>query len=122
MFVLFVVCFFLLMCVATVKPVNFGHLEWEKPLSMGSFLLVATPNRVLTAHTEWLPGVQLRHSVPPVQYTWRIVRVGGCLAVMAQWQSTGGSSQRFPGFDSLRLLAFSLSSIFPHIISKFLYF
>ena len=23
---------------------------------------------VLTAHTEWLPGVRLRHSVPPVQY------------------------------------------------------
>ena len=22
---------------------------------------------VLTAHTEWLPGVRLRHSVPPVQ-------------------------------------------------------
>ena len=20
------------------------------------------------AHTEWLPGVQLRHSVPPVQF------------------------------------------------------
>ena len=31
---------------------------------------------------------------------------------MAQWQSTGGSSQRFPGFDSRRLPAFSLSSIF----------
>ena len=27
-----------------------------------------TPNGVLTAHTEWLPGVQLWHSVPPVQY------------------------------------------------------
>ena len=32
-------------------------------------------------------------------------RVGGCLAVMTQWQSTGGLSQRCPGFDSLRLMA-----------------
>ena len=22
------------------------------------------------AHTEWLPGVRLRHSVPPVQYIY----------------------------------------------------
>ena len=29
------------------------------------------------AHTEWLPGVQLSHSVPPVQYLERIVRVSG---------------------------------------------
>ena len=33
--------------------------------------------RVLTAHTEWLPGVQLRHLVPSVQYIQRIVRVCG---------------------------------------------
>ena len=64
------------------------------------------------AHTEWVPGVRLRYSVPPVQYIQRIVRVGGCLAVVAQCQSTGGSSQRYPGFDSRQLLAFSLSSIF----------
>ena len=30
----------------------------------------------------------------------RTNRVGGCLAVVAQWQSTGGSSQRYPWFDS----------------------
>ena len=42
----------------------------------------------------------------------RIVRVGGCLAVMTQWQSTGGSSQRCPGFDSQQLPSFSLPSIF----------
>ena len=42
----------------------------------------------------------------------RVVRVSGCLAVMAQWQNTGGSSQRCPGFDSWQLPAFSLSSIF----------
>ena len=45
-------------------------------------------------------------------YTYRIVRAGGCPAVMAQWQSTGGSNQRCPGFDSRQLPAFSLSSIF----------
>ena len=27
------------------------------------------------------------------------MRVGGCPAAVAQWQSTGGSSQRCPGFD-----------------------
>ena len=40
------------------------------------------------------------------------MRAGGCPAVVAQWQSTGGSSQGCPGFDSRRLLGFSLSSIF----------
>ena len=45
------------------------------------------------AHTEWLPGVRLRHLVPPVQYMQRIVTVGGHPAVVTQWQSTGGSSQ-----------------------------
>ena len=51
----------------------------------------------------------------PSQCIRRIVRVGGCPAVVAQWQSTGGSSQRCPGFDSRRLPAFSLSSIFASI-------
>ena len=36
----------------------------------------------------------------------------GCPAVVAQWQSTGGSSQRCPGFDSWRLLAFSHFPLF----------
>ena len=39
---------------------------------------------------------------------------GGCLAVVAQWQSTAGSRQRCPGFNSWWLLAFHL------ITSKFL--
>ena len=59
-----------------------------------------TPKRVLTAHTEWLLGVQLRHLVPPVQYIKRIVRVGGCPAVVVQWQSSGSSTKRCPGFNS----------------------
>ena len=39
-------------------------------------------------------------------YIERIVRVGGCLPVVAQWQSTGCTSQRCPGFDSRQLPAF----------------
>ena len=53
-----------------------GKMLWafgvRKLLSMSSFLMERifrlTPNGVLTAHTGWLPGVRLRHSVPPVQY------------------------------------------------------
>ena len=36
-----------------------------------------------------------------------------CLAVRAQWQNIGGSSQSCPGFDSRWLLAFSPCSILP---------
>ena len=36
----------------------------RKPLGMGSLLVKRIPNGVLTAHTEWLPGVQLRHFSP----------------------------------------------------------
>ena len=49
--------------------------------------------------TEWLPDVQLKYSVPPVQYIQKILRAGGCLAVIAQWWSTGGQA-RCPGLDS----------------------
>ena len=34
------------------------------------------------AHTEWLPGVQLRHSVPPVQFIHAFVR---CLFIHAMY-------------------------------------
>ena len=47
------------------------------------------------------------------KYIYRIVRVGGCPVAVAQWQSTGGSSQRCPGFDSRRLLAFFTFLYFP---------
>ena len=43
-------------------------------------------------------------------------------AVVAQWQSTGGSRQRCPGFKSQWVLAFSLSLYFCLITSKFIYF
>ena len=48
--------------------------------------------------------------------------VGGCPAVVAQWQSTGGSSQGCPGFDSWRLPAFFTFLYFHLITSKFLYY
>ena len=49
------------------------------------------------------------------------MRVGGRLAIMSQGQSTGGSSQRCPGFDSQRLPTFSF--LYFHLItSKFIYF
>ena len=69
----------------------------------------------LTAHLLVLmPGVRLRYSIPPVQYIQRIVGVGGYPVAVAWWQSTGGSSQRCPGFS--RPFHFHL------ITSKFLYF
>ena len=40
---------------------------------------------------------------------------------MAQWQSTGGSSQRCPGFNSRRLPAFFTFLYFRLITSKFIY-
>ena len=49
------------------------------------------------------------------------MRAGGCPAVVAQWQSTGGSSQRCPGFDSRRLPAFFTFLYFRLITSKFIY-
>ena len=53
-----------------------GKMPWafrvRKPLSMGFFLTErifrSTHNGVLTVHTERLPDVWLRHSVPSVQY------------------------------------------------------
>ena len=50
------------------------------------------------------------------------MRVGGCPAVVAQWQNTGGSSRRCPGFDSRRLPTAGFFLYFRLIISKFIYF
>ena len=67
---------------------------------MGSLLMErifrSTPNRVQMAHTEWLPGVRLRH----------FSLSGRALAAQA----------RCPGFNFLWLPAFSLSSIFTSYI------
>ena len=60
--------------VVKVREFSSQILLWtfRKPISMGSFLMErifrSTSNEVLTAHTEWLPGVRLRYSVPLVQY------------------------------------------------------
>ena len=48
------------------------------------------------------------------------MRVGGCPVVVAQWQSTGGSTQRCPGFNFQRLLAFYLPLFSPHNINFFI--
>ena len=66
-------------------------------------------NGAVTAHTEWLPGVTKAFSTTCAVH--RIVGVGGSPAVVDQWQSTGGSSQRCSGFNSRQLTPFSLVSI-----------
>ena len=40
--------------------------------------------------------------------------ISGCPAVMAHWQSTGGSSQRCPGFDYQPLYFRLITSNFQH--------
>ena len=54
-----------------------------------------------------------------MQYIWRIVRVGRCLAVVVQWQSTGGSSQWIQLLVTPGLFTFLY---LPLITCKFLYF
>ena len=57
--------------------------------SMGSFLLEtifwSTPNGVLMAHTEWLPGVQLRHfsTTSTIYRLWGLV-VSSCRGLVAE--------------------------------------
>ena len=63
-------------------------------IRMGSFLMErffwSIPNGNLTAHAEWLPGVQLKHSVPPVQYLycegWWLSCLRCCGSVAEYWQ------------------------------------
>ena len=96
----------------------------SKPLSMGSFLMErifrSTPNEVLTAHTEWLPGVRLRHScisttcavhIEDCEGWW----LSGCYGSVAEhwWLKPGASWVWLPataGFFTFRL-----------ITSKFIY-
>ena len=50
--------------------------------------------RVLMAHTEWLPGVWLRHFCTTLAlHIEDCDGVGGCPVVIAQWQSTDCTSQ-----------------------------
>ena len=74
--------------------------------------------------TEWLLDVRLRHSVPPVQYMWRIVRVegwwlSGCCGSLAEhwWLKPEVSWVRLPVIAVLFTFLY-----FHHITSKFIYF
>ena len=65
---------------------------------MGSLLMKtifrSTPNGVLMAHNEWLPGVRLRHFSPTCAvHIEDIVGAGDFPVVIAQWQSTRCTSQ-----------------------------
>ena len=76
------------------------------------------PNEVLTAHTEWLPSVQLTHAVPPVHR--------GLWVLVVVWQSwlSGralAAQARCPGFDTQWLPAFFTFLHF-HLITNFVYF
>ena len=64
-----------------------------------SILPHAGNREIYEAKIEESEKANSRRESKPV-HVQRIVRVGGCLAVVALWQSTGGSSQRCPGFDS----------------------
>ena len=69
-----------------------------------------------------LPGVRLRHSVPPVEYIQRIVRVGGCLAVVAQWQSAGGSSHAEVSWVQLPVTASLITFLYVRLITSIFLF
>ena len=91
-----------------------------RPLSLGSLLMErifqSTPNTVLMVHTEWLPGVWLRHfSTTCAVHIKEDCGAGGCLVVVAQCRALVAQTW-CSGFDSWRLPAFLLSSISPHNI------
>ena len=52
-----------------------------------------TLNKVPTVHTEWLPGVWLRHFSTTCTVHIKDCGVGGCLVAIAQWQNTGSTSE-----------------------------
>ena len=64
---------------------------------MGSLLMEknfrSPPNGVLTAHTEWLPDVRLRHLSTTCAEYIKDCGAGDCPVVVAWWQSTGCTSQ-----------------------------
>ena len=97
-------------------------IQTEKPLRMGSLLMErifwSTPNRVLTAHTEWLSGVRLRHSVLPVPYTencegWWLSGCHG--SVTEHWLHKPGVLGSIPG--DCRPFHFPLFRLKKYIIS-----
>ena len=85
---------------------NPRHL-WLEPPVLCHWNTIADPCRGSVAEHWW---------VKPEVFWVRLPATASLFTFLyfhlAQWQSTGGSSQRCSGFDSQRLPAFSLSSIF----------
>ena len=71
----------------------------------------ATPFTVLCIHVSLLHTSSIAKHHHASTKCWLLLVVVW-LSLLMQWQNTGGSSQRCPGFDSRQLPAFSLSSIF----------
>ena len=108
-------------CISTVSVGKAGQTDKTASDSvlLGCFCGVSWGKVPVSQHLKILSSLDpLRHSVLPVQYMY--VKDGGHPVVVAKWQSTGGSSQRCPGFDSWRLPAFSLFLYFRLITCKFL--
>ena len=62
----------------------------SKPIEIVQYIKMYTCVLQHHIHMYWdylklITGVELKHSVPAVQYMERIVRAGGCLEVIAQW-------------------------------------
>ena len=96
------------------------HAECFSQSKVSVLVLRLRKTLVLTAHTEWLPGVQLRHFSPTYAVHIEDCGAGGCPVVVAQWQSTGFTSQvswvRFPAAAGL------LTFLYFHLItSKYLF-
>ena len=69
----------------------------------------ATPFTVLCIHVSSLHTASIAKHHHTSTKCWLLLVVVW-LSLLMQWQNTGGSSQRCPGFDSQQLLDFSLSS------------
>ena len=107
-------------CIGTVSVGKAGQTDKTVSALLGCSCSVSWAKVLVSQCLKILSSLDpLRHWVLPVQYMY--VKDGGHLVVVAQWQSTGGSSQRCPGFDSWRLPAFSLSSIFASWFCKLQY-
>ena len=83
------------------------HLEWENHSAWFFFLMKKFSGQPLVEFWRHiLSGCQVCDcGIPTVQYIQKIMRVGGHLVVMSQWQSTGSLSQRCPACALVWLLA-----------------
>ena len=110
------------------KCFNTGHIS-DYPLRASYLMLEIKEFRCYEAKIEesdkgsQLPGVEPSGvPLPWCLVAWCPVGVepSGCPVAVAQWQSTSGSSQRCPGFDSRWLPAFFTFLYFCLITFKFL--